>query len=191
MTPRYLYSLTMDRVASQHRIKMSAGHCWCLGGRSIAFVLFTLMQRPLSASQVLGRVAASDRQAARVVGVFLDLQYLNPRSKGKQEVELEYKNYVNVCVCVRACVCSYMCVKMTSSICVCVGVRACVRVCAEKSLAHLTLRKLRDPARIATKDDCFDHRSWPPGRSQSFPGTVDSISYVRNFEQLPTQARLR
>ena len=73
------YSLTMDRVASQHRIKMSAGHCWCLGGRSIAFVLFTLMQRPLSASQVLRRVAASDRQAARVVGVF-PLQYINMSS---------------------------------------------------------------------------------------------------------------
>ena len=71
MTPRYLYSFTMDRVASQHRIKMSAGHCWCLGGRSIAFVMFTLMQRPLSASQVPRRVVASDRQAARVVGVFL------------------------------------------------------------------------------------------------------------------------
>ena len=79
MTPRYLYSLTMDRVASQHRIKMSAGHCWCLGGRSIAFVLFTLMQRPLSAGQVPRRVAASDRQAARVVGVF-PLQYINMSS---------------------------------------------------------------------------------------------------------------
>ena len=58
---------------------MSAGHCWCLGGRSIAFVLFTLMQRPLSVSQVPRRVAASDRQAARVVGVF-PLQYINMSS---------------------------------------------------------------------------------------------------------------
>ena len=49
-------------------------------------------------------------------------------AKEKQEVELEYKSYVNVCVCVRACVCSYMWVKMTSSICMCVGVRACVCV---------------------------------------------------------------
>ena len=43
-----------------------------------------------------------------------------------------------------------------------------VRVCAEKNLAHLTLRKLRDPARIATKHD------WPPGRSQSLPGSSSS-----------------
>ena len=63
--------------------------------------------------------------------------YLNPRSKGKQDLELEYKSYVNVCVCVRACVCSYMCVKMTSSICVCVCRCACVRACAEKSLTSL------------------------------------------------------
>ena len=38
-----------------------------------------LMQRPLSASQVPRRVAASDRQAARVVGVF-PLQYINMSS---------------------------------------------------------------------------------------------------------------
>ena len=37
------------------------------------------MQRPLSASQVLRRVAASDRQAARVVGGF-PLQSINMSS---------------------------------------------------------------------------------------------------------------
>ena len=85
-------------------------------------------------------------------------------AKEKQEVELEYKSYVNVFVCVRACVCSYVCQNDILHMYVCLCRCACVRVCAEKSLAHLTLRKLRDPARIATKDDCF-HRSWPPGRS--------------------------
>ena len=72
-------SLPLGLRPWQHWIKMSAGHCWCLGGRSIAFVLFTLMQRPLSASQVPRRAAASDRQAARVVVVF-PLQYINMSS---------------------------------------------------------------------------------------------------------------
>ena len=52
-------------------------------------------------------------------------------AKEKQEVELEYKSYVNVCVCVRACVCSYnVCQNdiLHMYVCVCVGVRACVCV---------------------------------------------------------------
>ena len=57
--------------------------------------------------------------------------YLNLKSKRKKEVEREYKNYVNVCVRVRACVCSYMCVKNDIlHVCVCVCAHACVCVCA-------------------------------------------------------------
>ena len=101
-------------------------------------------------------------------------------AKEKQEVELEYKSDVNVCVCVRVFI--YVCQNdiLHMYVCRC----ACVRVCGEKSLAHLTLRKLRDPACIATKDDCF-HRSWPPERSQSLPGSSSSELKITTDHEMP------
>ena len=91
-----------------------------------------------------------------------------------------------MCVCVRVRVRTCVCVTIKTNdilhmyVCRC----ACVRVCAEKSLAHLTLRKLRDPARIATKHDCF-HRSWPPGRSQSLPGSSSSELKITTDHEMP------
>ena len=89
------------------------------------------------------------------------------------------------------CVCMWACVRVFIYVChndilhmMCVCRCACVRVCAEKSLAHLTFRKLRDPARIATKHDCF-HRSWPPGRSQSPPGSSSSELKITTDHEMP------
>ena len=64
-----------------------------------------------------------------------------------------------VCMCVCVCVCVCVCARACACACVCVLVQR---------NTHLTFSvpKLRDPARIATKDDCFD-RSWPPGRSRT------------------------